>query len=333
MTQRYDRQMRYEPFGKYGQAQLQQTHVMIMGAGALGSQCAELLTRMGVGQLTIIDMDIVEESNLHRQATYVEADATQMLPKVEALKVHLGQINSEVQVQALYQEITNTNIEALLCQHQPDIVLDGMDHFAIRYLINEVCHKLGVPWIYGAAVGSKGTVYAIDYHGPCLKCMLGTTPSTGESCAINGVLPPVIHQVASMEVSELLRWLSGKGFSRKLTTMDCYTMQYKTLNIDTLKNNNCPICNEGNYEYLNMTQQNSIEKQCGNVFLLRFTPQIFKYTDLLPVKVMKSNYFAKMISYRDYEITLFKDGRMNVYGIENEDQAVALYEEFLKCLK
>ena len=126
---------------------------MIIGAGALGSHCAEILVRMGVGRLTIIDMDIVEESNLHRQATYNEIDAASMLPKVEALKAHLDLINSNVKIIGLYKELTPSNIEEILRLQQPDIILDGMDHFEVRYLINETCHKLSIPWIYGAAIG------------------------------------------------------------------------------------------------------------------------------------------------------------------------------------
>lgn len=333
MIQRYNRQIRYDAFGESGQHQLQHTHVMIMGAGALGSHCAELLTRMGVGKLTIIDMDIVEESNLHRQALYDEKDAAQMLPKVVALKAKLECINSEVDITAVYRELTNTNIEAIINDYQPHIIMDGMDHFEIRYLINEICHKYRLPWIYGAAVGSKGTVYGIDYEGPCLKCLLETIPSTGESCAINGVLPPVIYQVASAEVSELIRWVSGYGFSHKLLTMNCFKMNFKALNINKLKNEDCHVCELSEYKLLNHPSQSKIEKQCGDAFLLRFNQKIFDHVDYLPVKVVRHNPFAKVMCYKDCHMTVFKDGRMNVYGIENEQQARSLYEKFIKCLK
>lgn len=333
MIQRYNRQARFHGFGEQGQQQLGTQHFMILGAGALGSHCAEMLVRMGVGKLTVVDMDIVEIDNLHRQATYDEHDAQDMLPKVIALQQHLTQINSEVEVEALYQELTNTNIEEIIANVNPDIVMDGMDHFKIRYLINEVCHKLQLPWIYGAAVGSKGTVYAIDYQGPCLKCMLQTIPETGESCAINGVLPPAVQQVASMQVSELLRWLSGHGFSRKLITLDCFEFNYRTLNIDQLKDSECPVCAKGNYELLNQRTENKIEGRCGDVFLFRFNSNTFDHVAYLPTHVLKSNPFAKVMTYKDYEMTLFKDGRMNVYGIQQEGEAEALYHTLLKSLK
>ncbi|PTF44988.1 thiamine/molybdopterin biosynthesis protein [Staphylococcus cohnii] len=333
MMERYSRQIRYKNFGEQGQRKLAQTHVMIVGAGALGSHCAEILTRMGVGELTIIDMDIVELSNLHRQATYTENDAQTMMPKVEALKKHLLDINSNIKINTLYKEITCTNIEHILRKSNPDIVMDGMDHFKIRYLINEVCHKFSIPWIYGAAIGSQGTVYGIDYKGPCLKCVLDKMPESAESCSINGVLPTVIYQVASMEVSELLRWITASGFSQKLITLDTVSIQYHTVNINQLKNDDCSICVHQRYDLLNQPQHTNVESQCGNTFLLRFDENIFEYAHYLPAKIKKANSFAKLLSYNEINITLFKDGRMNVYGLEDEGQAQALYTHFAKSIK
>lgn len=167
--QRYNRQMRYHAFGEDGQIALSNATILILGAGALGSHVAELLARMGAHHLAIVDMDIVELSNLHRQALYTEDDAHHMVPKVHAVKQKIEHINSNVNVQTYYQEIDSTTIEDIFKAVNPDIVIDGMDHFKIRYLINEACHKHHIPWVYGAAVGSKGTVYGIDFKGPCLK--------------------------------------------------------------------------------------------------------------------------------------------------------------------
>lgn len=331
--ERYQRQASYAPFGNLGQSRLQETHIMILGAGALGSHCAEILTRMGAGSLTIIDMDVVETSNLHRQAIFDEMDAEQLQPKVIALEHKLKLINSNVHITALYQELTNNNIEDLLNGYQPDIVIDGMDNFAIRYLINDACHKCQIPWIYGAAVGSKGSVYAIDFTGPCFKCLLETVPQTGESCAINGVLPPVIYQVASMEVAELLRWLSGHGFSKKLITIDSFTIDVKTINVTGLKHKQCQVCVQQQYEYLTQQCIKKVEKQCGNTFLLRLNPTMFDHAELLPTTIVKQNAFAKLMTYQSYQMTLFKDGRMNVYGVEEETDAQQLYVTLNKSMK
>lgn len=328
---RYDRQVRFSGFGESGQENLSRSTVMIMGAGALGTHAAELLTRMGVSKLITIDMDIVELTNLHRQTLYTEEDVELMKPKVEALKEKLQQINSDVEIKTLNTELSSHNIIGILKEHQPDIVIDAMDHFEIRFLINEACHKLDIPWVYGAAVGSKGSVYAIDFEGPCLKCLMATMPQTGESCEINGVLPPVITQTASLEVSEVIRFLSGEGFSKKLITIDTFGMNYRTMNIDALKNDDCTVCGQQKYEHLEKETFKPVQSNCGRVFTLRFDEGIFN--DEVNGEIIKENRFVKFINYDGYEMTLFNDGRMNVYGLEGQDEAEALYREIADGLQ
>lgn len=134
--QRYNRQMRFSPFGEQGQHALSNAKLLILGAGALGSHVAELLARMGAHQITIVDMDIVETSNLHRQALYTEDDALNMVPKVHAIKEHIARINHHVDVQTYYQEITSNNIEDILDEVKPDIVIDGMDR--LKFVISSM---------------------------------------------------------------------------------------------------------------------------------------------------------------------------------------------------
>lgn len=331
--ERYGRQMKFQQFGEQSQERLQNTRILIMGAGALGSHVAELLARMGAHQLTIIDMDIVELSNLHRQALYDERDAQEMLPKVVALKNKIQYINRHVELNAIHQEIMAHNIESIIQSVQPDIVIDGMDQFDMRFLINETCHKLNIPWIFGAAVGSKGTVYAIDYKGPCLKCILQQVPHTGESCAINGVLPPVVQQVASCEVSELIRYVSGQSFSRKLITIDTFEMNVRSTNINLLKDSNCIVCEQRIYQSLNTPPLPAIEGLCGDTFLFRFKQHAFDNAHYFPGYIVKENEYVKFISYNDMTMTLFKDGRMNVRGIESQEIAEAIYQQFNRCIK
>lgn len=330
---RYERQIKYQHFGEQSQKQLQNTNILIMGAGALGSHVAELLARMGAHKLSIIDMDIVELSNIHRQALYDEHDAQAMLPKVYAVKEKIKQINHNVELNAIHQEMTSNNIEDIISDIQPDIIIDGMDQFDMRFLINEVSHKLQIPWIYGAAVGSKGTVYAIDFTGPCLQCILNTVPHTGESCAINGVLPPVVQQVASYEVSELLRFVSGNGFSKKLITIDTFEISTRSRNIDVLKNNNCIVCEQKTYHSLNNSYHPSIESLCGDTFLFRFKQQAFEFAHYFPGHIIKENDYVKFIKYADINMTLFKDGRMNVHGISTKEDAKTMYQQLNRSIK
>lgn len=323
--ERYDRQIKFNSFGVHGQEKMMSSAIMVMGAGALGSHVSEMLTRMGAGRIIVIDMDIIEMSNLHRQTLYTEKDAERMRPKVEVLKERLGEINSDADIITVNIELDSNNISAILQKYQPDIVIDGMDHFEIRFLINEACHKYDIPWIYGAAVGSKGSVYGIDFKGPCLKCLMETMPTTGESCEINGVLPPVITQVASMEVSEAIRLLSRQGFSGKLISADSFKMDYRTMDAGPLKSESCKVCGQGIYELLDKNDFTAVQSNCGNVYTLRFHEDIFHGN--FPGDVIRQNQFVKFISYKEYEMTLFKDGRMNVYGLSDVDDANILYRE------
>ena len=331
--ERFSRQTRYTPFGNEGQKALENAHIMVIGAGALGSHLAEQLVRMGVGKLTIVDMDIVEISNLHRQALYDENDAMEMHPKVYALAEKLTQINSSVEIHPLYQEITPTNIEDMIKEASPDILLDGMDYFAIRFLFNEVCHKLNLPWVYGAAVGGKGSIYAIDFTGPCLRCLMQETPETAESCAINGVIPPVIMQVVSYQIAEVMRYLSGKGFSGKLITVEPFNIKQQSINVSHLRNANCPVCGNGEYERLGIAQPKWVEGSCGDTYVFRFKPQYFENAALFPGNILKSNAFVKLMNIEGHSATLFKDGRMNIHGIESDTYAENLYQQLSKSMK
>lgn len=330
---RYERQTRFAPFGEEGQQKLSTSQILIFGAGALGSHIVDQLARMGAHHIAIVDMDIVEISNLHRQTLFDEEDAHTLISKVEAIKHKVNQINTNVNLTTYDLEVTSSNIENLIKNVEPDIIIDGMDNFKIRYLINEVCHKYQIPWVYGAAVGSKGSVYGIDHQGPCLKCLLQTIPDTGESCAINGVIPPVISMIASYEVAEAVRYLSGKGFSKQLITIDAFNINYKSMNVDALKNKDCPVCEKHEYTLLESQQERTIEDLCGNAYLFRFPPKAFKHAAHFPGNMVKSTSFAKLIQYQTYEFTLFKDGRMNAYGIHNDEEAHHLYNTLLKSIR
>ncbi len=330
---RYDRQTRFQPFGEDGQTKLSNAHILVFGAGALGTHIIDQLARMGADHIAIIDMDIVEISNLHRQTLYDEEDAYHLTSKVQAVKEKIKKINSNIAISTYDVEVNSSNIEDIINEVQPDMIIDGMDNFKVRFLINEVCHKYQIPWVYGAAVGSKGTIYGIDHQGPCLKCLMQTMPETGESCAINGVLPPIISIVASYEVAEAIRYLAGKGFSKQLITVDAFDINYKAMNIDILKNKDCPVCENQQYDLLNLKKDNQIESMCGQTFLFRLPKHAFDYANHFPGNVIKSTSFAKLIQYENYEFTLFKDGRMNAYGIQSDEEAQGIYHTLLKSIR
>ncbi|WP_312503678.1 ThiF family adenylyltransferase, partial [Bacillus luti] len=176
MEARYSRQQLFKPIGIQGQEKIRNKHVLIVGAGALGSASSESFVRAGIGKLTIIDRDYVEWSNLQRQQLYSEEDAREKIPKAIAAKNRLEQINSEVQMDASVE-----NMEDLL--KNVDVIIDATDNFDIRFIINDLSQKHNIPWIYGSCVGSYGMSYTIiPQETPCLHCVLKNVPVTGVTC-------------------------------------------------------------------------------------------------------------------------------------------------------
>src|SRR3974390_2094494 len=156
---RYSRQERFAALGPEGQRRIAKSRVVVVGCGALGSAQAELLARAGVGYLRIVDRDYVEVSNLQRQFLFDESDAAEALPKAVAAARRLKAVNSTVKVEAVVADLTPSNAGHL--PGRTGLILDGTDNFETRYLVNDFAVSRGVPWIYGAAVGSYGIKMAI----------------------------------------------------------------------------------------------------------------------------------------------------------------------------
>src|SRR5438128_1661940 len=202
-SDRYSRQIIFAEIGAEGQRRLANSRVLIIGCGALGSAQAESLARAGVGELRVVDRDFVEFSNLQRQTMFTEADANDRLPKVIACANHLREINSNVAVEPEIADVNHSNIERLI--ENCDVVIDGTDNFATRYLINDACVKHNVNWIYGAAVGSYGVTMTIRPNiTPCLRCIFPEAPpaASAPTCDTSGVIMPIISLVAAAQISE-----------------------------------------------------------------------------------------------------------------------------------
>src|ERR1051326_1762758 len=174
-SQRYCRQTLFSGIGQEGQDLLFRSRALIVGCGALGSAQTEALARAGVGKLRIVDRDFVEFSNLQRQTMFTESDAVERLPKAIACANRIREINSEITVEPEVSDVNHSNIERLISD--VDVVIDGTDNFATRYLINDACVKHEVDWVYGAAVGSYGVTLTIRPHEtPCLRCIFPEAP-------------------------------------------------------------------------------------------------------------------------------------------------------------
>src|SRR5664280_516584 len=197
--ERYSRQSRFWAIGPAGQERIRAGHVVVVGCGALGSADISLLARAGVGRITVVDRDFVELSNLQRQLLFEEADAVAGVPKPIAAARAVARINSSVEVRPFVADVTAANVEGFVAG--ADVVLDGTDNFETRYLINDACVKLGVPWIYGGAVGSTGmSLTVIPGDTACLRCLSPTPAASGTTatCATVGVLASAVVIVSSI---------------------------------------------------------------------------------------------------------------------------------------
>jgi len=335
--ERYSRQIRFAPIGAEGQSRISASRVAVIGAGALGTVAAELLARAGVAYLRLVDRDFVESSNLQRQSLYDEEDVRQNLPKAEAAAAKLRRINSGVQIESFVDDVNPSNVEDYT--HNVDIVLDALDNFETRFVLNDACAKQSVPWIYAAAVGSYGLVMPImPGKSPCLRCMLGSLPAPGTSptCDTAGVIGSITHIIASIQVAEALKLIcrSMEPSSFRLTTYDVWTHNFRSMELGTETMATCPVCSEGRFEYLNGTPLRTVTL-CGRN-AVQLIPSV--KTDLNFDQVAKSIPVKGEVQFNDfllrcfappYEVTVFRDGRAIIRGTEDPALARSVYSKLI----
>src|SRR5215210_866497 len=250
--ERYSRQILFEGIGEEGQRRVREARALVVGCGALGSAQVEMLARAGVGQLRIVDRDFVEESNLQRQTMFTERDARERTPKAAAAARRVAEINSDVVCEAEVADVNQSNVERLV--EGCDVVLDGTDNFATRFLINDACVKQGVAWVYGAAVGSYGVTLTVRPGvTPCLRCVFPEVPTAGSAptCDTAGVIMPIISVVASVQVTEALKLLTDNAESLHggLMQFDVWRNEWRRISAGE-RAPDCPTCALGQFETL-----------------------------------------------------------------------------------
>jgi adenylyltransferase/sulfurtransferase len=222
---RYVRQIRYPPLGAEGQTRLCDSSVLLCGCGALGSMIASVLVRAGVGHVRIVDRDFVEISNLQRQFLFDEQDVAEQLPKAVAAAEKLRLINSEVQIEPIVADIHAGNLPEFA--EGADAIVDGMDNFETRFLINDLAVQRKIPWVYGGCLGAEGqTMTILPGETPCLRCLIQDCPPPGTmpTCDTAGILGPIVGMIASLEAMEAIKILSGRreAISRYLTVVELW---------------------------------------------------------------------------------------------------------------
>ena len=332
--ERYSRQILFPGIGERGQEALLQAHAVIAGCGALGSFHAATLARAGVGAITIIDRDYVEPSNLHRQWLFEESDAAEALPKAAAAERRLARINSRVRARGIVADLTAANADELL--GGADVILDGTDNFETRYLINDFAVSRGLPWIYGAAVGSYGlTMPVIPGHTACLRCVYPDPPAGAQpTCETAGVLNAIVSAVASLQVADAMRILVGPAglVPSRITMIDVWGGGIRQI-AGPARDPDCPTCGRHEFPYLDESRRQPVSL-CG-----RNAVQISERerpVDLLELKArlerlgeVRANEFALRFITPPYEMTVFADGRAIVKGTSDTGVARSLYARYV----
>lgn len=240
---RYRRQTAFPALGQEGQASLSRAKVAIVGVGGLGSSLAELLCRAGVGKLRLIDGDVAQWDNLHRQHLYTERHATDSTPKVLAAADVLLSLNKDVAVEAVVARLDTSNAADLLVD--ADLVLDGTDHPPTRFIINDACIWQGTPWIYAGAVADRVvTMNILPGRTPCLRCVFEEPPDTWQTCRDAGVIAPAVWTVTGIQACEAMKILLGQWQAVRKSILSIslwdYSMRELTLSPDSI-NSGC-IC-------------------------------------------------------------------------------------------
>jgi molybdopterin-synthase adenylyltransferase len=253
-TDRYIRQTTYAPLGVEGQRRLRAGRALLCGCGALGSTLANLLARAGVGRLRIVDRDVVDLPNLHRQILFDEADARAGRPKAVAAAEHLARINSEVGVEPIVGEIGPGNIERFI--DGVDVIVDGTDNFPTRFVMNDAAVKRGVPWVYAGCVGTEGqTMTIVPGRTPCLRCLLPECPPPEglPTCPTHGILGPTVGLIASLAAMEVIKLLAGhvEAISPVLTVVHLWENRLRQVSLAGLRERtDCPCCKQGRFTWL-----------------------------------------------------------------------------------
>lgn len=335
---RYSRQILFPSIGEEGQRRLQASKVAIVGLGALGSVLADHMVRAGIGYVRLIDRDFVEESNLQRQMLYDEEDAAQSLPKAVAAANKLRRINSGVTVEAVVADLNAENGEALLSDLH--LILDGSDNYQVRYLINDVAVKYGIPWIHGAAVRSRG-LFAVIRPGitPCYRCLFPNVPEArGDTCDTVGVIGPIVHLIASYQAAEALKLLVGDEahLNPYLEQLDVWENQHQQIHIEKGRNPDCPACVHHRFDFLDARmEQERYLLLCGRdtVQVLprgRRTISLAEMAKRLrPLgEVVVTDYLLRF-EIPPYRLVLFPDGRLLVHGTHDLTAAKSLYAKYI----
>ncbi|HEY3169808.1 MAG TPA: ThiF family adenylyltransferase [Thermoanaerobaculia bacterium] len=335
---RHSRSVLFPGIGPQGQEKIGRFSLAIVGVGAVGAAAAEMAARAGVGGLTLVDRDVVEESNLSRQLLFDADDAARVLPKASAAEERLREIAPEVATRGVVTDLMPENARELLADH--DLVLDGSDNFETRLLVSDAARALRLASIYAACVGEEGLVaVSIPGRTPCLRCYLESLPPMGSAptCDTAGIVPTLPPLVASVAVTEALRFAVGAETSRGVLSLRVWDggLRVSRAFENASPSPSCPVCANGRFPALEGEGTSDVVKLCG-----RRSVQVAPAGRIRPDFDVLEERLGRVARVRrspqllnadvdDVSLTIFSDGRCVVRGTEDPARARRLYDRYV----
>jgi adenylyltransferase/sulfurtransferase len=369
---RHQRQTLLPQIGVAGQAKLAAARVLVVGCGALGTTLAEQLVRAGVGFLRIADRDFVELTNLQRQVLFDESDARDGTPKAVAAARRLSAIDSSVVIEPVVTDVHAGNLETLagrgsreqrsagVLARSPsvdeeragtpalqsafvDLVLDGTDNVETRYLLNDLAVKHGIPWVYGACVGTEGRVMVVRPGiTPCLRCVFPNPPGPGElpTCDTAGVLGPAAAMTAAMQAAAAIQLLVGGEPPTQLVRFDLWKGRFGATPTDDARHDNCPCCGQRRFDFLDapgggagsaisLCGRNAVQIRPASGTRLDLAALATRLTSVADVQRTPHLLRCSVPDHPGVQMTVFADGRAIVQGVTDFARARSLYAKWI----
>jgi molybdopterin/thiamine biosynthesis adenylyltransferase len=330
----YSRQVILDELGWKGQRKLAKSKVAVVGVGGLGTVSSLYLALAGVGCLRLIDQDTVETPNLHRQILYRLDDLH--YPKAEVAAERLEKLNPLLKAEPVSENVNVRNVEKLLAG--VDLVVDGLDNMFTRYLLNRACVKLGVPYVFGAAIGMEGNLSVfVPPETGCLECLMPNLSDTSLlTCDTRGVVGATPGIIGAMQAMEAIKVLTGMGTPLKGRLMVCDFNDMYFTTVETSKALNCPACQgslvplERRERLVWLCGQNTANVNPEKPLQLKLTDVYETINQRFPVRL--KSHLSIIFNYKDLEVSLFNGGRMLIKNVQDEIAALKAYREILKKL-
>lgn len=334
--ERYSRQIVLDDIGYKGQMRLRKSKFCVVGVGGLGTHIATSLTTMGAGLVRIVDRDIVELSNLHRQPLYGVSNLG--YPKVEAAAARLQQLNPDVQVESIPSTINSSNAADIISDC--DVVVDGLDSIEARYALNAACVKLEIPYVYGSAIESMGSAMTIiPNQTPCVQCVFPNLRDDElPKCGVDGVNPSILSLVSSIEVSEAVKIALGNSpsLAGRLLLVNLHDISFDI--VDLKRADACRICGPSPDPELVIGNPKFVEDICGRdggkrVFVLTPKENLGIEMSILAERIRNSGLNIKTqgalgITFQHSDrvsVSVLSSGVTIVVGANVEEEAIEIF--------